>query len=626
MKRLFCIICLSLSAVIFSEVVAEEVFNLPDIVVKESSVTSTSNQLGATTDFNRGDLELINKSDMNGALRGVASVGVGQLSSSTPSSLLLRGAGGGLGLANLDGIPLFNNFTGFFSLSHYPLDLLDRVGVSRGQGGDSNSSRTLGGSINLFSRQMEHGKAFLHTEGGSYGTVRTNLGGGLHNKLGSWTLAGGRTDIFEGISQASPQNGGNERDNSQMSNGLLHWNTDFNKGSLDSSVYFVRSRDGYDGPGLLPNHTLGWKDDPAGLLHQETWVAQTHGNYHLMDNWDSSLRIGFTQDKQTGQAGTLPQCCSLDLTSQLLMGHWENAHQVTFNNLPTNTLRMIWGVDAQQQHGESPNNPAKVYALTNNLVSPLARAEFEWGNWLASTEIRYDHYDQFGSHVVFNVNTGWRFHPDMLAWVKGGTGYRAPAVNERLHPIFGALNLVPESNAGGEIGWRWQANKQYEISLSSYIQRYHNLIVLQRNTKGAFNSININQANIWGVELQGSYTWSSAWKSGLSYSYMAANNPQNGLQIPSRPNNQGQFWTEWNILVPLSLRVDLTYRDGYWVNTLNTLQVQSAPRLNANINYQINPKLRIYVRGENINNERTPDLYGFNYVGAAVYGGINVDY
>jgi len=30
------------------------------------------------------------------------------------------------------------------------------------------------------------------------------------------------------------------------------------------------------------------------------------------------------------------------------------------------------------------------------------------------------------------------------------------------------------------------------------------------------------------------------------------------------------------------------------------------------------------VRGENINDEREPDLVGFNFVGAAVYTGINI--
>lgn len=620
------VIILMLLSGFFHETHAEEAFNLPEMLINAPSENSVTHQLDTTTNLNRKFLDAVHRPDMNGALRGLSSVGVGQANTGSPSALILRGASGGLGLVNLDGIPLFNNFTGFFSLSHYPLDLLDRVDVMRGQGGDRYSSRTLGGSINLLSRQIENGKAFLHTEGGSYGTVRTNLGGGVHNKLGNWTVAGGRTDILEGISQANSKSAGNERDNSQMSNGLLHWDTNFNKGSLDSSLYVVRSRDDYDGPGKSPNGKLAWIDDPNGVLNQETWVAQSHGNYHISNNWDSSLRIGYTQDKQTGKVGTLPSCCSMDLTSQLWLGHWENTHPVVLSSKLNNSLRMIWGIDAQQQHGEAPKNNKKIYALTNTLVSPLARAEIEWGDWLASTEIRYDHYDQFGDRTVFNVNTGWHFYPDMMVWAKAGTGYRAPAVNERLHPLFGNPNLNPESNAGGEAGWRWKGNSHYEVSASSYIQHYQNLIVLQQNPSGSFTSLNINQAHVWGVELQGAYAWNEAWNSGLAYSYMAANNPQNNLAMPYRPNNQGRFWTEWHILAPLSIRVDLTYRDGYWADALNTLRIQSAPRLNANINYQINPKLRVYARGENITNELTPDLYGFNYVGAAIYGGVNVDY
>jgi hypothetical protein len=48
--------------------------------------------------------------------------------------------------------------------------------------------------------------------------------------------------------------------------------------------------------------------------------------------------------------------------------------------------------------------------------------------------------------------------------------------------------------------------------------------------------------------------------------------------------------------------------------------------LNASINYQVSPTLRLNLRGENIDNQLTPDLYGFNYVGAAVYGGAYLDW
>ena len=617
---------IGLGAVFFTHVKAEETIALPDLVVSESASKSDAKQTSVSTDFNRYALSHLNKTDLNGALQGLGSVGLSQGSPGTTSNVILRGASGGLGLVNFDGVPLFGNFTGFFPLSHYPLDLLDKASVSRGFNGEQSSSRTLRGSINLVSRKLSDGKAFLHTEGGSYGTLRNNLGGGTHNQLGNWTVAGGRSDIFQGISQAGPQNGGVEPDNVQMTNGLLNWSKDFNKLSLESSVYFVKTRNEYDGPGLFPKHKLGWKDDPNGLLNQETWVATSRFSYQVLDNWETALKFGYTQDKQTGHIGTIPHKGSMDLTSQLWLGNWQNTHQFAINNSLKDALKMIWGVDTQHQQGDNIDDFAKANTLSTHLISPLARTEVVLGDWLAGAEVRYDHYDVYGDHAVFNANTGWHFKPDMLLWIKGGTGYRAPAVNERLHPLFGNPNLLPETNRGGEVGWRWQINKKSELSLSGYIQHYQNLIVLQQLTSGVIKSLNAKQAQVWGTELQAKHQWADRWTSGISYSYMEAKDPETGLDVPSRPNNQGQFWTQYQLFEPVSVKVDLTYRDGYWADATNTLRIQAAPRLNANLNYQIDPKLAVYVRGENLNNERTPDLNGFNYLGVGVYGGVKVEY
>ena len=76
----------------------------------------------------------------------------------------------------------------------------------------------------------------------------------------------------------------------------------------------------------------------------------------------------------------------------------------------------------------------------------------------------------------------------------------------------------------------------------------------------------------------------------------------------------------------VTLRVDLTYREGYWGDPSNTLKIQAAPRVNTSINYQVTPKIKLTLRAENISNERTPDLYGFNYPGAAIYGGAYFDW
>jgi len=139
---------LSLSVLPLAAMGAEEVVTLPDIIVAaESADDNETNQTASTTRFNREALSALNKADLNSALRGLGGVGVSQGTPATNSNIILRGASGGLGLVNLDGVPLFGNFTGFFPLSHYPLDLLEQVNVSRGFNGEQNSSRTLGGLL-----------------------------------------------------------------------------------------------------------------------------------------------------------------------------------------------------------------------------------------------------------------------------------------------------------------------------------------------------------------------------------------------------------------------------------------------------------------------------------------------
>jgi outer membrane cobalamin receptor len=451
--------------------------------------------------------------------------------------------------------------------------------------------------------------------------VRNHLGGGIGGDFGDLTMIAGRTDIFEGVSQAGPQNGATERDNFDMSNGLLRWNKEFTRGSLDSSLYFVRTHEGMDGPGRLSNGKLGWSDDLNGTVNQETWVAQTHGSYQVTNNWESSLRMGFTQDRQAGWIGTLSRGpLSMNVTSQLWLGRWQNSHRFAFNQQPQDAFRLIWAFESQQQHAETPLNSSN-FAVTNTLISPLLRSEIEWGNWLASSEVRFDHYDQYGGgHTVFNASSGWRLNPEMLIWAKGGTAYRPPAVNELLHPVFGSPTLKSESSVGGEIGWRWKG-KNDEISVTGYMQHYDNLILLQQILSiGSIRAANVN-ADIFGAELQAKHAWNTVLSSGFNYTFMDARDPQTNKKTPYRAPHQAQFWTEWRVLEPVSLRVDMTFRSDFWVDPDNTVRLDSAPRLNASINYQVTPKLRLNLRGENINNQLTPDFYGFNYVGAAVYGG-----
>jgi hypothetical protein len=48
--------------------------------------------------------------------------------------------------------------------------------------------------------------------------------------------------------------------------------------------------------------------------------------------------------------------------------------------------------------------------------------------------------------------------------------------------------------------------------------------------------------------------------------------------------------------------------------------------LNVAVKYAVNPQFELYLRGENLTNNRNSQFYGTSMPGAAVYGGIKLDF
>jgi vitamin B12 transporter len=302
------------------------------------------NQLG------RDSLQAAEMPDLNSVLKKQSGLTLTQGTGQIPTKISLRGSSGGQGLITLDGVPLFGNIAGYYSLSHYPLDALDQVTVTRGSGGERHGSRTLGGAIHLQTRHMQQKDSFLRIEGGSYDTVRGAVGTGLTTKAGDFSAVVGRSDIFNGISQA--QNG-TERDNFGMTHASANWAKEFSRGALDASVYFVRTDEDSDGPGFLPSGRIGWVDDKLARFSDETWVAQLRGQYALTSYWNSSLQFGFTQDRQKGVA-TLIKPSSI--TSQLYLLDWKNTHRLPLSTDNQDQALLVWGIRHYWSGGSTLNS------------------------------------------------------------------------------------------------------------------------------------------------------------------------------------------------------------------------------------------------------------------------------
>ena len=580
---------------------AETLSELPPMVITTSNIG----------EYNHDDLKNLELPDLNGVLRQEPSLTLNQGSAQMASNLSFRGAGG-QGMLTLDGVPLFSDFVGVYSLQRYSINELESVTLSRSFDGNFNGSRTLGGAIHLKTRQLQENDNFLHFEGGSYDTLRESAGAGLTSELGNFSAVVGRSDVFNGVSESKF---GNERDQYEMNHASGNWSKNFDNAKLDASFYFVKSRQDIDGVGLLPDKSFGWVDDLQGKLSAETWVAQLHGQADLASNWNSSLQFGFTQDQQkTKYAETAP----FSITNQLFMADWKNSHQFALSQNVNTSI--VWGINTQ--HQQTLNVPSS----SQTTISPNVHGELLLDKWKFDADTRFDQNDTYGNHQVFSLGANYLLQENVNVWAKGGTGYRQPGVSELMH-LSGNKNLQGESSAGGEMGVRWKPFFESEISVNGYYQNYQNMILfLYDPTIGTVRAGNLPEADVFGAEFQSQHRWSNFWKSGLNYGYMSAKNAKNQLYVPYLPEHQGAFWNELQLLQHLKMRVDLTFHDAYFFDGSNTRRAQAAPRVNALLKYQLTPKTDVYLRGENIANNRTVEINDFSVNGAAVYFGLQTGF
>ena len=609
-KIIFCSLLYTASAVADSDVNSGTDL-LPTMTISSQEVNAEH----LKSELTRSDWQSAEMSDLNNVLKNEAGITINQGSGQTTTAMTIRGAGGnGQGMVTLDGVPLFGNFAGMFSLSHYPLDAFDQVTVTRGGELNQGGSRTLGGAVHLKTRRMQVDDTFLHLEGGSYDTVREAVGSGVTTQAGNFSGVVGRSDVLDGINQS--QNG-KEGDNFGMTHASGNWFKDFGRGRLDASLYFVRSDEDVDGPGLvIPRRSIGWVDDKRGRLSDETWVSQLHGEYDVSPTWKSSLQFGFTQDRQKMMATYVKP---FSISNQLFMLDWKNTHQLPLDSQNQNKAMLVWGVNTQ--HQQTLNMPS-----AQTVISPNVHGDVTLGKWKWTADGRFDQGDVYGDHNVFSLGVNRELIHNVTIFANGGTGYRQPSVSELMNPLFGNKNLKGESNAGGEVGVSWRPLPDSEIKVTGYHQNYNQMIVLMSGARGILRGENVPEVEIWGADVQARHRWSSVWETGVNYGYMDAMNSLTHLQVSSRPSQQGGFWNEIQLAQPLKLRVDLNVYGDYWFDADNKFKASSAARLNALLKYQLTQKTELYVRGENMTDNRSSRILDFNYNGAAVYAGFRTGF
>ncbi|WP_045224540.1 TonB-dependent receptor plug domain-containing protein [Methyloterricola oryzae] len=618
---------MALLAVQATAVVLAAEATLPVVrIVGEASEGGPAEGAVTRTIQDREAIERSEERDLNGVFQGLPGVTLQSSNTRTAlSGLSLRGASAGLGQISLDGVPLYSSTPGAFNLTGFPADSIEQVDVVRGAMAPRYGSRALGGVIRLNSRDRKETGVFGHLEGGSYGTLSETLGGSWAGEGMRGTLTASRDDMWDGPSTADPANGNRERDNFWQHQVLGRFHAQpSGEFKLNGTLLYGASRADGDASGLTPALQVGLMDDPNSDSYTENWVAQTTASADISQAWTSSLQLGFTRNRQNGHSRGTP----FGFDQHLLMSRWTNTHPLFGGDgdgsMPA--LHFVWGGEARYEEGDNASlTPAFQLGGERNTLSGLTELRGQWGRWSGLLGTTLDHYSDFETNPTFYAGlNGWVLDT-LQVRASGGHGYRPPTLKEwYFEPVFGNRNLRPEQGWSAETGVDWLPTSTQRLSVTGYYADYRDLIrvAFAPTSPLLLTNINVPRAQLWGFEVEGETTWGYGLMTGINYTYTHSEDLDTGEELVRQPQHQGRVYGQWRIPeTPLSLWVETVYRSGNYQDQAHQIHIDEAVRINAQLAYHYSPQWQLYVRGENLADDRTEELYSFTYRGATVLAG-----
>lgn len=609
---------------------------LPEVTVSAPNPTANkeydiNGSETGTTFFTEQDLSIAHERSIDDVLRGHKGLAVTKGGASGLGLLHVRGVGG-QGLVSLDGMPVPDSLPGIVNLNALLPDGQESVEVSRGFGSASRTFASLGGAIDLTSRSARDNSADLRVEAGIFGFLRETLRGNLAGEKARLAVTASRTDAFDGAYFAQKSNDNPERDPFHNTQVLMKAGLDLSDFvTWEGSMLYRNSRNAWDGYGIR-NGALAIVDENDAFFAEESWLAQNSLKMRINADWNSRLQLGYTQtDNHARTTGVTP-----GYATELYLVRWENDQRV-WRGRGDNAVHLIWGAEGRHERADAPTfgplpdlAPGAPFAESRNQQAGFFETRFAYGKFSGDGGVRYESYDRFQSHALVHAAVTWQALDTLKLRANGGNGFRIPSYAERLFPLIGNPNLKPERGAGGDLDVEWQALSKLKLNLTGFYTRYDGLIVESWVPEPSAEIpclgeciANVPNAVIAGMETGGEITFSEQWRGGAAYTYTDSRNLDNNRRLPFQPKDVVRVWGEWRAPnLPLVLWAEGVYRSLSQNDIGNTIDVDDAFHLNVHVDYQATAKLNLYVRGENLNNDRTPDAFSYDYPGVAVYGGL----
>ncbi len=518
----------------------------------------------------------------------------------------------------LDGIPVNQGLQGAFNFADLTTDNIDRIEVVRGPQSTLYGPRALAGVIQIFTKQGDGTPGgTIAAEGGSYATLRESV------------QSDGKIAMFDYSFGASRLDTDNARPNNQYRNSAaiadIGWspNEQLRIGSL-----FTYSLSDIG----LPNTIFDPR--PIDNFLTERWLIGPHIDWKVADWWEHKLIFDYDHERQLNDPN---QDGFLGPTRALF-----ERTQVDYQNdlRPASWLTLTSGffysrVNAGQERpfvlqifGPQPtfvsDHTEETAGFLQATLTPIENLIFVAGG-------RFDHFNQFGDVWTYRFAGSYKIDKTNTTLHSSvATGFSPPSSQDK---IFGMnFGLRPERDLGWDAGIE---QRLWENRVTIGATYFHNDLSNLIGFNGLFETLNLGAAETQGIETElraqpiadlvftASYTYLDAEKT----SSADINQPQ-GARLPRRPRNE--VYVSASYLWWKKLRTTIAAKFVNAREELNfggpNFDIEDYSFVNVAAEYEINSRMSIFGRIDNLTNEHYAEVFGFPALGRAAYAGAKLKF
>ncbi|HAU21810.1 MAG TPA: TonB-dependent receptor [Erythrobacter sp.] len=562
-------------------------------------------------------------------LRDVSGVAVSQVAGQT--QLRLRGSEGNHVLVLVDGIEVSDPFAGEFDFGTLQAGIGGRVEVLRGPQSSLYGSDAIGGVVAYQSASgCNSGPLTAYGEGGSNETFNAAFHAGL---CGQWRELALSASFVS--TEGTPNARGGLRDIGSDSLTLSA------KGSLDIApnaslrgvVRYSATDGNFNDQDFNPaSPTLGLVVDSLDVrFENEALYALIGLRFEANSNWshDLSAQIAdVSRDSFSGDARTFGnegQRLKASYATTLKLAGPVFAHQIT--------LASDW--ERESYRNTDPFGFAFTGTRNARNLGFVGEYRLAADRFDLSAVIRHDINNRFADATTFRVSGGVNAGPATRLRAAYGSGIKNPGFYE-LYGFFdgrfiGNEDLRPEKSTGWEVGIdqrlvgdalvisaTWFDSKLENEIFTSFPPPNFIATPANRDTKSTRKGLELSARTKIGpqITLDAAYSW--------------LDSEENGVDEVRRPDNIASAVLTWTAAddrgsASLILRYngaadDLAFSDPSFIPL--TVRLDDYTLVNLNARFQLNHRIEVFGRAENLFNETYEQVFSFVSQGRSVIAGV----